>query len=57
MDEWKLVDNMTEIALENIWKIKIKECIQQNNKINIYYNNFINSPEPYQLPYPYFLIN
>lgn len=57
MDEWKLVDNMTEIALENIWKQKINECIQQYIDSNIYYNNFINSPEPYQLPYPYSLIN
>ena len=53
MDEWKLVDNMTQIALENIWKQKIKECMESN----IYYNNSIISPEPNKLPYPYSLIN
>ena len=52
MDEWKLVDNMTQIALENIWKQKIKECMESN----VYYNHFIKSPEPNQLPYPYSLI-
>ena len=51
MDEWKLVDNITEIALENIWKLKIKECMESI----IYYNYYIISPEPNKLPYIHIL--
>ena len=50
----EILDNATNVALEALWKINVKLCVENSIKNNeeYWYNKKIVSPEPTELPNP-----